>query len=138
MVLIVTLDEGAVKPSRAHREDAGLDLYSREDTTVPARGSVTIDTGVHVQIPRGMCGILISKSGLNTNHNITSTGLVDAGYTGSIRVKLYNHGDIDYFVKAGDKVSQLLITQFEETVVVVSDKVNGFSRSDNGFGSSGR
>ena len=45
MNLKVKLDEGAVMPSRAHRTDAGLDIYSREEKVVPVRGSAVFDTG---------------------------------------------------------------------------------------------
>ena len=64
-------------PTKAHAADAGWDLYAPEDVTVPARGSVTINTGVHVQLPRGTAGLIVSKSGLNVKHNLTSTGLID-------------------------------------------------------------
>ena len=81
MILHVTLDHEAVCPRRAHDEDAGLDLFSREDKIVPARGSAVFDTGVHMEIPLGYAGILISKSGLNVKHNILSDGLTSYCHT---------------------------------------------------------
>lgn len=102
----VKLDGGAIMPTRAHRTDAGLDVYAREGATVPAGGSAIFDTGVHIEIPEGYAGFLKSKSGLNVKHNITSDGVVDCGYTGSIMAKLYNHGKEDYYVHAGDKITQ--------------------------------
>ena len=57
----ILLDKGAVLPTKAHDADAGYDLYSTEDRIIPAYGSVTIDTGVHVQIPPGWAGLLVSK-----------------------------------------------------------------------------
>ena len=95
----IMLDEGAIRPTRAHQTDAGLDLYARDGKMVPAHGSAIFDTGVHVQLPPFTAGFLKSKSGLNVKHNITSDGLIDEGYTGSIVVKLYNHGDDDYDVR---------------------------------------
>lgn len=65
---------------------------------IPANGSAVIDTGVHIDIPKGYVGFLKSKSGLNVKHDLTSEGVIDAGYTGSICVKLYNHGKTDYKV----------------------------------------
>ena len=84
----VILDKGAIMPTRAYETDAGVDLYTRCDEIVPARGSAIFDTGVHVNIPRGYVGFLKSKSGLNVKHHLTSDGVIDAGYTGSIVVKL--------------------------------------------------
>ena len=138
-VVHVTLDDGARAPEFAHTQDAGLDVFSREDKTVPARGSAVFDTGVHIQIPDGYFGELKSKSGLNVNHNITSTGVIDAGYTGSMRVKLYNHGDTDYEVKTGDKISQLIIQPYYKCAIKVTDSLpDNTERGNNGFGSTGR
>ena len=52
----IKLDEHAIKPTRAHSTDAGLDLYSPCDVVVPARGSACIDTGVHVELPTNTVG----------------------------------------------------------------------------------
>lgn len=134
----IMLDDGAYMPTRGHRADAGLDLRSPKNVTVPAYGSATIDTGVHVALPHGYAGLLVSKSGLNTKHNVTSTGLIDEGYTGSIVVKLYNAGGEDYEVKAGDKVTQLVVFP---VVCEPLEQVSAFEQSDrgdNGFGSTGR
>ena len=58
----ISLDKGAFEPVRAHEPDAGLDLKSPYDMQIPAGGSHTFDTGVHVEIPDGYGGILVSKS----------------------------------------------------------------------------
>lgn len=152
----VKLDEGAILPTRAHDIDGGLDLYAREDKVVPAGGSATFDTGVHVEIPmfeiRGfgtnkgiptLCslptaGIIISKSGLNMKRDITSTGLIDKGYTGPIVVKLYNNGQYDQYIHRGEKISQLVVVPVLTPKPIVVDELDETERGDNGFGSSGR
>lgn len=81
----VVLDDGAYMPEYAHFGwDAGADLKSPVDVMIPANGSAVIDTGVHIDIPQGYVGFLKSKSGLNVKHDLTSEGVIDAGYTGSI------------------------------------------------------
>ena len=142
----VKLDEGAKIPTKAYKTDGGFDIYSREDKVVPARGSATFDTGVHIDLPKlQICdqvlltaGVLASKSGLNVKYNITSEGIIDIGYGGSIVVKLYNHGDTDYEVKKGDKISQLLIVPILPVELELVDELKGGERGNNGFGSSGR
>lgn len=134
----IMLDNGAYMPSRGHGTDAGLDLHTPKAVTVPAYGSVAVDTGVHVALPRGCAGLLVSKSGLNVRHDITSTGLIDEGYTGSIVVKLYNNKGEDYAFEAGDKISQLVVIP---VVCEPLEQVSAFNRTergDNGFGSTGR
>lgn len=135
----VQLDEGAKMPKHAHEMDAGYDLFSRETNVVPAGGSQTFDTGVHMAIDSGVAGILFSKSGLNVNHSITSTGVIDAGYTGSVVVKLYNHGSEDYVVNQGDKISQIIFLPIlPYSFMKVKELEQNTERGDNGFGSTGR
>lgn len=134
----VKLDEGAYTPVRAHSTDAGLDIKSPIKTLVPARGAVTIRTGVHINLPKNTAGILISKSGLNVKHGITSTGLIDESYTGEIVVKLFNHSPEPYLVNAGDKVTQLIITPVLYESVEIVDELDEGERGDKGFGSSGK
>ena len=137
-VMQVYLDESAKLPTRAHATDAGLDLYSRDYKVIPGRGSKTFDTGVHVKLPSGTAGLLVSKSGLNVTHGITSTGLIDEGYTGSIVVKLYNNTDDDYRVFAGDKISQLIIIPVMYETPEVVEQLDDTDRGNGGFGSTGR
>lgn len=134
----IKLDEGAYMPTRAHRADAGMDLRAKEAKTICPGGAMVFHTGVHVDIPEGCCGLIVSKSGLNIHHDITSTGLIDRGYTGEIVVKLHNHGTRPYEVAAGDKISQLVILPCVVEQLEVVDSFAGGERGDNGFGSSGR
>lgn len=140
----VMLDPGAKMPTRAHTFDAGLDLYSPVDAYIYPRwaectnNAVSIDTGVHVAIPEGCCGLVKAKSGLNVKHGLTCTGVIDAHYTGSIVVKLYNHTNQTYRVKKGDKIAQLLIVKCELPELELVDSLEETDRGDNGFGSTGR
>lgn len=134
----IKLDPGALMPTRAHDTDAGLDIYSREDKIVPARGSAKFDTGVHVELPPRSTGFLKSKSGLNVKHDLTSEGVIDVGYTGSIVVKLYNNGDTDYHVSVGDKISQLVILPIIAPPMVQVSELEDTERGEGGFGSTGR
>ena len=134
----IKLDEKCFMPSRAHETDAGLDIRSPIYEIVPAWGSVTIDTGVHIELPPFTAGFLKSKSGLNVKHGITSEGVIDVGYTGSIAVKLYNHTDNDYIVQRGDKISQLVILPILTPQLELVDELESTERGDGGFGSTGR
>ena len=134
----IKLDSGAHIPTRAHETDAGLDLYARESQVIPARESAIFDTGVHVEIPKGYVGMLKSKSGLNVKHGITSEGVIDCGYTGSIVAKLYNHSGYDYTVNAGDKITQLVLLPILTPELELVDSLEDTERGNGGFGSSGK
>ena len=124
--------------TRAHPTDAGLDIRARNNGLVRAGHSCVFHTGVHVELPPGTGGFIVSKSGLNVNHNITSTGLIDEGYSGEIVVKLFNHGTEDYAVKAGDKISQMVVVPVLYEPVEIVDDLRAGERGESGFGSSGR
>ena len=150
----IMLDPGAKMPTRAHPYDAGLDLYAPFDVKIPSSrvlgyavienaemvevGSATIDTLVHAEIPEGCCGLIKSKSGLNVKHGLTADGVIDAHYTGSIAVKLYNHTGEEYRIKAGDKIAQLVIVPCVLLPLELVDSLEETDRGDKGFGSTGR
>ena len=148
----IKLDSGAWLPTRAHETDAGLDLYTPVDVTVGGStaaswaanlapvyvGCATIDTGVHVEIPKGYVGYIKSKSGLMVKHGLTADGTIDSGYTGSIRVKLFNHTEQDYHFKAGEKVAQLVIHPIITPELELVDELEDTDRGSGGFGSTGR
>ena len=148
MKLKVKLDPGAIMPTRAHSTDAGLDLYSPVDVVVPgckrkwfrrvSVGNSIIDTGVHVEIPAGYVGMIKSKSGLNVKHGITSEGVIDSGYTGSIVVKLYNHGKAAVHIEKGQKISQLVLLPIITPELELVDSLEETDRGNGGFGSTGK
>ena len=134
----VVIDDGAYLPKRAHDLDAGYDLRTPSRVVLRQHESAVIDTGVHVEIPAGYVGFLKSKSGLNVKHNITGTGTIDAGYTGSIKVKLYNHGYIDHVFEKGDKIIQLVILPIITPDLEEVESLDETERGSNGFGSTGK
>lgn len=158
MILKIKLDEGAIMPTRAHRADAGLDLYTPHDVVIPSMAEVAertieelegwniaaeppsaeVDTGVHVQIPFGFFGDIRSKSGLLFSKNILTDGTIDSGYTGSIKVKLINLGVEPIEFKAGDKIAQMVISRCELPEIFLAEELDKTDRGDNGFGSTGR
>lgn len=150
----IKLDPEARVPRKAHADDAGYDLYSREDKEIPCFGMVEhrpplealklppcaiFDTGVHIAIPSGYYGKIESKSGLNVKYNVVSCGgVVDSGYTGSIAVKLYNFGTEPYEVHKGDKIAQIVFHKHESPEFEIVDELDDTERGDGGFGSTGR
>ena len=133
----IVLDEGAYMPTRAYGLDAGYDLYSREDAIVYAGDSWTFDTGVHLQIPKGYVGDVKSKSGMMMRYSIITDGTVDAGYTGSIRVKLFNLSGCAVSIVSGQKIAQIVIKKIMTPALEVVDSLEETERGDNGFGSTG-
>ena len=149
----IVLTENAKMPVRAHPYDAGLDLFAPKDVTIPGCkcstgfnhgygkvyvGSRTVDTLVRVEIPKGYVGFVKSKSGLMVKDDITTDGTVDSGYTGSIRVKLFNHGNLPVSIERGMKIAQLVIVPCVLLPLELVDSLEETDRGDSGFGSTGR
>ena len=133
----IKLDPGAIMPTRAHRNDAGLDLYAPEDATVIPRSRKVIDTGVHVEIPAGYVGLLTSKSGLMANHGIVSSGTIDCGFTGAIKAVLFNLSDEIMYIAQGQKITQMVIMPILTPELEVVDEMAQTERGEGGFGSTG-
>lgn len=138
MKVKVMLDSGAQMPTRAHKADAGLDLYAMADDWIFPKMSAVFDTGVHIAIPEGYVGMVKSKSGLNVNNNLTCEGVIDSGYTGSIRVKMYNHSEVvQQKICKGQKIAQLVIMPIITPELELTDSLEETERGEGGFGSTG-
>lgn len=134
----VQLDPGAYTPERAHPTDAGIDLKSLYNLTIPRRGIMICPTGVHVEIPHGTFGDIRSKSGLLAGQSLFVLGTVDEGYTGEVKVMLLNFSGKDQYITAGQKIAQLVICQCLCEEIEIVNKISGGPRGNNGFGSTGR
>lgn len=134
--IIYQLDEGAYKPVKAHEADAGFDLFAKEDVELSPDKTFKVDTGVHVLIPEGYVGLVLPRSSYNCAGVATPTGVIDAGYTGSISVVLVSKYDLKIF--AGNRIAQLVIVPLPDVHLVEGDVTGVKSeRGLGGFGSSG-
>lgn len=138
MKLKVVLDPGAILPTRAHPTDAGLDLYAKNNAIIRPGTWAQFDTGVHVEIPEGYVGMVTSKSGLMSKEGLTSRGTIDSGYTGSIRVALFNHSIKNAYIQKGQKISQLVVLPIITPELEVVDSLEDTDRGTGGFGSTGK
>ena len=139
--LRIKLDENAFPLSKAYPTDAGYDIKTPISFSIDPKSSYTVNTGVYVQLPHGYAGLIVSKSGLNIKYDITSTGLIDEGYTGPLIIKLYNNGNNVYNFNRGDKITQLVLiktTYLDIEINNFDENENSLKRGNNGFGSSGK
>jgi dUTP pyrophosphatase len=135
------LHPAARPPQRAHPGDAGADLFSVEQVTIPAGERRDVGTGLALAIPAGCAGFVLPRSGLAFKHGImvvNSPGLIDAGYRGEVRVALYNSGNEPFLVGVGERIAQLVVQRAEEPDFVAAAELPETIRGDGGFGSSGR
>lgn len=142
MELAVKLLHPAARlPQRAHPGDAGADLFSVEEVTIPPGERRDVGTGLALAIPLGYAGFVQPRSGLAFKHGImvvNSPGLIDAGYRGEVRVALYNSGRASFVVRVGERIAQLVVQAVEEAQFVAAAELPDTVRGEGGFGSSGR
>jgi dUTP pyrophosphatase len=130
----------AALPSYAHASDAGMDVRSVEDVTVPAKGRVLVHTGLVMMLPPMFEAQVRPRSGLALKHGITvlnTPGTIDAGYRGEVGVILANFGDSDFEVKKGDKIAQIVVAPVLQAGIEEADEIDETDRGSGGFGSTG-
>lgn len=136
MTLKAVVDPYAYIPTRAHKDDAGLDLYATKSGWIFPKCRKVFGTGFHLAIPSGWVGMLTSKSGLMVK-GITSRGTIDCGYTGEIRAVLFNHSWKPVRIKKGQKITQLVLMPIVTPYLNYVSSLEDTERADGGFGSTG-
>ena len=145
MKVEIKLDHESYMPTRAHQWDAGMDLRSTDNHSIPPGGMKTVDTGVSIKIPLGYVGLVFSRSSMG-KHSVTlanAVGVIDESYRGNIKVMIKNHStDIYFDIIKGDRIAQLVIVPIVIPDLLVftgsDDLWNDTSRGNGGFGSTGR
>jgi dUTP pyrophosphatase len=136
-------DNNSVDPVYAYPTDSGFDLYSTEDLTIESFGRALVSTGLHFDISDGYEIQVRSKSGLALKQGLmvlNSPGTVDQGYTGEIKVILFNTTKNDITINKGQKIAQGVVCPVVSGKwinLVKVDNIEDKDRSDNGFGSTG-
>ena len=138
MMFKLKLDPGAFIPESAHIDDAGYDIRTPKNFSIYPGESASVDTGIHIAIPRGYVGFLKSKSGLNVRFGLTGEGVIDSGFTGSIIVKLFNNSHVAKHFYRGDKIIQIVFLPIIKPAFDIVDELDTTERGGAGFGSTGR
>lgn len=134
-------------------ENAGFDLYSAVEATIPSKTHLMVDTGISMQFQPSVkahrvlglmgCGVhlkIASRSGLSSKNGIeVGAGIIDPGYTGPVKVILHNNGPDEFKVSVGDRIAQVIpyVFAFADIVECEEADLEKTSRGQKGFGSSG-
>ncbi len=141
-VLIKRLDPDLPLPQYAKAGDAGADLLSRIDFTLPPGERALVPTGIAIALPPGFAAFVHPRSGLAVRYGVSmvnTPGTVDAAYRGELHVIMINHDlreNISF--KRGDRIAQIVIQRVESAEFVEVDHLPGTDRGSGGFGSTGQ
>lgn len=132
------ISDGAIIPFCAHRGDAGMDIFSAEETVLKPSERKAIKTGFKMELPEGFVALVWDKSGLAVKNGVkTMAGVIDCGYRGEILIVLVNMGSEPFEIKKGQKIAQMLIQKVERPEIEEADSVSETIRGQGGFGSTG-
>lgn len=132
------LDDRALPPVQSTPGSAGYDLFTsnREQIHLPPRQTYAVPTGVSVEIPVGMCGLLLPRSSA-TLHNLRICNVIDADYRGEISVLVANVGFDIVHIRPGDRIAQLVVVSCLHGPVEIVGELGLTQRGKSGFGSTG-
>ncbi|EZF29806.1 dUTPase Dut [Trichophyton interdigitale] len=125
-------------PTRGSAFAAGYDLYAAKETVIPGRGKGLVSTGLAIAVPEGTYGRIAPRSGLASKNFIdTGAGVIDADYRGEVKVLLFNFSGVNFTIKEGDRIAQLILERIYTPEVLVVEQLEESVRGAGGFGSTG-
>lgn len=131
-------------PSKAHTgkfEDAAFDLFASEDILLQPTHREMVGTGIRFIIPDGYWIKLRERSGLANKGIHVLGGVIDSGYTGEVKVILYNSSTEPVHITRDKAICQFTVERLNLAYIEELDTESfGIEscmrlRSDNGFGS---
>ena len=141
-VKITKLNKNATIPTYGSEYAAGADLYACIDKpiVIKKRETVFIPTGLSMEIPEGLVGLIYARSGLGSKKGLApanKVGVIDSDYRGEIMVALHNHSKQDYELQVGERIAQMVFTPYY-MATFKEEKLSSTKRGTGGFGSTGK
>ena len=125
------------KPYKKYRGDAGFDLTVASNVNVgPSAG---VDVPVETVITsRRMWLLLIGRSSTFFNRGLlVNTAIIDGGYSGALKMFVYNPSNKSVFIAAGERIGQVIPFRLNNVVLMEGVYCKNDGRGKKGFGSSG-
>lgn len=139
---VKVLREGAKMPSYGSAYAAGADLCAaiEEELTVLPSQTVLVPTGVAIELPIGLVGLIYARSGIACKRGLApanKVGVIDCDYRGELLVALHNHGTVPQSILPGERIAQLVITPYITAAFEETEELSETVRGQGGFGSTG-
>src|ERR1700761_1850824 len=144
MLQVKLLVEGARAPEVAHPgEDLGYDIFALEAAELWAGQSLRLRTGIAVEARHPATGeplglLVRDRSSMAAKGLAVTGGVIDAGYRGELQILITNLTENAVAIGAGDKIAQMIPIPVLTGTVTVVESLADSTRSEKGFGSSGR
>ena len=141
-VKVKRLSPTAILPTRGSSEAAGWDLYADIPyrTIIHDGETISVKTGIAIEIPKGYFGAIFARSGLATKQGLrpaNCVGVIDSDYRGEIIVAIHNDQIDIQMITPGMRIAQLVIIPIPEVDLVEVTDLGTTERGEGGFGSTG-
>ena len=143
-VKLMKLNPKARLPKYGSQCAAGADLFAcldGESVTVAPNETTFVHTGIALQIPDGLVGLVYARSGLACKRGLApanKVGVIDSDYRGEIIVALHNHSDSPCKIEDGERIAQIVFTPYVAAKLIECEALDDSERGAGGFGSTGR
>ena len=139
---IKLLNDKAIVPTYGSEFSAGADLYANIDKEVTINSGETqfIGTGISLEIPEGLVGLVYARSGLSCKQGLApanKVGVIDSDYRGEVKVALHNHSNEPKTISPNDRIAQIVFAPYIKGIFNVKEELNDTIRGEGGFGSTG-
>jgi len=136
------LRDGARLPQRITEGSVGYDVAAclSCDVVIDPGETGLIGSGFAIALEPGHAAFIYARSGLGIKHGMVPAncvGVIDSDYRGEVIVGLKNTSGVQFTVKDGDRIAQMVIAKCELPEIVQREDLDETSRSDGGFGSTG-
>lgn len=139
-VKIKPLYENTIIPTKADKGSAGYDLYAQVGVLIEPHKTAKVSVGFAMELPEGTFGAIYARSGLATKKGLrpaNAVGIVDSSYRGEVFVALHNDTDEWQEINAGDRIAQLIVTEYPQVNFDIVSELSETERGEGGFGHSG-
>ena len=136
-IRVQRLSEDARIPTNGSKLAAGHDLYSSKAINIPANNRALVKLGLAIAVLEGTYCRIAPRSGLATKGISVDAEVIDADYRGEVKVLLVNHNIINYEVRKGDRIGQLIVEWLDDQGWIEVEGLDVTERPEKGFGSSG-
>ena len=140
---IKLLDENATIPTYGSDYAAGADLYAniKEEIEINPGETEFIKTGISLEIPEGLVGLIYPRSGLSCKEGLApanKVGVIDSDYRGEIIVALHNHSKEKRTINPKERIAQIIFTPYIKGQFNIVNNLSDTQRGNGGFGSTGK
>ena len=142
MIKVKIISDSGIYPEYETEGSAGMDIraYIDEPVIIKPGERKLIPTGLRIQLPAGYEAQIRARSGLAIKNGITlinAIGTIDSDYRGEIKVGLVNLSDEDHVIENGDRIAQMVISEYKRAVLEPAEDLEETERGSGGFGHTG-